>query len=398
MKTINILGDIIGGEGERWVSSEVSPKNVIDALAEANGEPVEININSYGGSVLGGIAIANAIKTYPGETTCNVLGIAASMASAIACAGKRLTMGQGSYMMIHNPWTYTSGTAEDLRKDAETLDQMRDSIIGFYKGKCSKTEDELKALMDSETWISRESAADYGFKVDDYVGELKAAASLTRRAYDKAPDAVKALMRLVDKKPEEKPVAEATEKPVEEPEKAEATDAKPEAETPAEAQETASETVAEVSRPEEVAAKQSISSPCDWEARFKGLSAKYNAVKAEHDKTLAARDEEIKNLKCQMEKQTQALADAQAKVSELAAQVEEQTKALQTATDDLAKARDSQKLAEDKAKQLEDTRDMLTAGVLTPPAESGYAAKMKAAKTPEEREALRAQKRAGKIH
>ena len=134
MKTIAILGDIIGGEGERWVSSEVSPKNVIDALAEANGEPVEININSYGGSVLGGIAIANAIKKYPGETTCHVLGIAASMASAIACAGKTLKMGQGSFLMIHNPWTYTSGTAEDLRKDAEKLDQMRDSIIGFYKG------------------------------------------------------------------------------------------------------------------------------------------------------------------------------------------------------------------------------------------------------------------------
>lgn len=395
MKTINILGDIIGGEGERWVSSEVSPKNVIDALTEAGGEPVEININSYGGSVLGGLAIANAIKTYPGETTCNVLGIAASMASVIACAGKKTCMGQGAYLMIHNPWTYTSGTAEDLRKDAEKLDQMRDSIISFYKGKCSKTEDELKALMDAETWISRESAADFGFEVEDYAGEFKAAASLTRRAYDKAPDAVKALMKFMDKKPEDKPVAETTEKPVEAAAEETATETATEAEKPAEAQETATETV-EAEKPAEEPKNEKPAE--NWEARFKGLSTKFNEAKAEHEKALAARDAEITNLKSQLEQFGKDLAAANAKASELADKLDENAKALQKANDDLAETRDSLQKAEDKAKQLEDTRDMLTAGVLTPPAVgNSYADKMKAAKTPEEREALRAQKRAGKI-
>lgn len=395
MKILNIFGDIIGGEDERWTTSEVSPKTVIDALAEANGEPVEININSYGGSVLGGIAIANAIKKYPGETTCNVLGIAASMASAIACAGKTLKMGQGAFLMIHNPWTYTSGTAEDLRKDAEKLDEMRDSIIGFYKSKCTKSEDELKELMDAETWISRESAADFGFEVEDYVGEMKAAASLTRRAYDKAPDAVKALVKFMDKKPEDKPVAEAAEKPAEAAAEETATETATEAEKPAEAQETATETV-EAEKPAE---EPKDEKPADnWEARFKGLSAKFNEAKAEHEKALAARDAEINQLKTQAQEQAQALADAQAKVSELAAQVEEKAKALQTANEDLAKTRDSLKVAEDKAKQLEDTRDMLTGGVLVPPAGGSYADKMKAAKTPEEREKLRKAKLAGKIN
>ena len=173
MKTINILGDIIGGEGERWFFSEVSPKNVIDALKDANGEDVEIIINSNGGSVTGGLAIANAIKTYSGETTCVVLGIAASMASVIACAGKNLKMGEGAFLMVHNPWTSTSGNAEDLRKDADTLDKMAESIRSFYKGKCpDKTEDELKELMDAESWLTRDDAKEFGFKVEDYEGEL----------------------------------------------------------------------------------------------------------------------------------------------------------------------------------------------------------------------------------
>lgn len=386
MKQINIFGDIIASEADRWFASEVTPEQIVRELKDANGEAVEILINSNGGSVAAGLAISNAIKQYPGETTCVVLGLAASMASVIACAGKALKMGEGAFMMVHNPWTYTSGNAEELRKDADTLDKMRDSILGFYLAKCPDKEEELKAAMDAESWLTREDARAMGFAVEDYEGELRAAASLTRRAIGKAPDSVKALFEVRA----EKPVAEATEKPAEKPETAEGADTQAEAEKPAETQETATD-----AKPAEEPKNEKPAE--NWEARFKGLSAKYNAAKADHDKTLAARDEEIKQLKTQAQEQAQALADAQAKVSELAAQVEEKDKALQTAQKDLEDARDSLTKAEDKAKQLEDTRDMLTAGVLTPPAESGYAAKMQAAKTPEEREALRAQKRAGKI-
>ena len=386
MKQINIMGDIIASEADRWFASEVTPEGIIAALNEANGEEVEILINSNGGSVAAGIAIANAIKRYPGETTCVVLGLAASMASVVACAGKTLKMGEGAFLMIHNPWTYTSGNAEELRKDADTLDKMRDSILGFYLGKCPDKEEELKAAMDAESWLSRDEAKAMGFAVEDYEGELKAAASLTRRAIGKAPESIKGLFEVRA----EKPAAEATEKPSEAAAEVTATDAQPEAETPAETQETASD-----AKPAEEAKNEKPAE--NWEARFRGLSAKYNAVKAEHEKALAARDEEIKNLKSQVDEQTKALADATAKVSELSARIEEDAKALQTAQKDLADARDSLTKAEDKAKQLEDTRDMLTAGVLTPPTASSYADKMKAAKTPEEREKLRKQKLAGKI-
>jgi ATP-dependent Clp protease protease subunit len=360
MKTFNIFGDIIGGETERWYESEVTPKQIVDFLADAKGEAVEFNINSYGGSVTGGLAICNAIKKYPGETTCNVLGIAASMASAIACAAKSIKMGEGSFLMIHNPWTYTSGNAEELRKDADTLDKMRDSILGFYMSKNTKTADEVKGYMDEETWIPREEAADYGFTVEDYGGELRAAASLTRRAYDKAPEAARALMEYHDKAPERN-------------------------------------------------APQGATGGDNWEARFKGLSKKFNDLKAasEADKTaqadefkaqIAAITAERDDFKSKLEASEKDLTDAKAKVSELSAKLEESENALQKATADLAETRDSLKAAEDKAAQLENTRDLLTAGVLTPPeVGSTYAEKMKAATTAAEREKLRAQKRAGKI-
>jgi ATP-dependent Clp protease protease subunit len=376
MKSINIFGDIIGGEAERWFESEVTPQQIVDELKAANGEPIEVNINSNGGDVAGGLAIANALKGYKGEVTCNVLGLAASMASVIACAGKRLCMGQGAFLMIHNPWTVTMGNAEDLRKDAATLDKMRDSIVTFYQSKSTKTAEELKELMDAETWISREMANDFGFEVEDYEGELKAAASLSRRAFAKAPDAAKALVEFHDRKPEAPKTPETPEAPA---------------------------------QPEASSGKGFQPAAENWEERFKGLSKKFNAAQKAGMEALAqqeakfkaeieARDAQIKDFKSQLETSARDLADANAKVSELSAKLDESTKALQTATADLAQTRDSLQKAEDKAAALEKTRDLLTAGVLTPaPEGSTYAEKMKAAKTPEEREKLRKAKLAGKI-
>lgn len=389
--TFNLLGDIVANDAERWFESDIVPGMVIGWLAKQDGD-IEININSNGGDVAGGLAIANAIKAYSkGKKTCNVLGVAASMASVIACAGDELKMGQGAFLMVHNPWTVTMGNAEELRKDADTLDKMRDSILSFYQSKAyGKTADDLKALMDAETWLSAEEAREAGFLVDDYAGEMKAAASLTRRAFAKAPDAAKALVEFHDRKPEA-PKAEAP------------------AEAPVETPETPAEAPAEPPAQPEASDAQPPPPADNWEARFKGLSQKFNdlqkksaaslaEIEEQHKTALAAKDAEITSFKTQLEQGAKDLADANAKVSELSAKLEEGAKALQKATDDLAATRDSLTKAEDKVKHLESTRDALTAGVLTPPAAgSSYADQMKAAKTPEEREALRAKKRAGKI-
>lgn len=397
--TFNILGDIVANDGERWWESDIVPGMVIGWLNKQDGD-IEININSNGGDVAAGLAIANAIKAYSkGKTTCNVLGVAASMASVIACAGDELKMGQGAFLMVHNPWTVTMGNAEELRKDADTLDKMRDSILSFYQSKAyGKTADDLKALMDAETWLNADEARAAGFLVDDYAGEMKAAASLTRRAFAKAPDAAKALVEFHDRKPDGGKVNSET------------SEVSSTAST-ADTVETREAGGAVAGAPTVGVSSPAPEAPAEgnWEARFKGLSQKYNdlqkksvaslaEMEAQHKAALAARDAENANLKTQLETSAKDLADAKAKVSELSAKLEEQTQALQKATDDLAQTRDSLKAAEDKAAKLENTRDLLTAGVLTPPdAGTSYAEQMKAAKTPEEREALRAKKRAGKI-
>src|SRR5690242_11950792 len=97
-------------------------------LAELNAQPkakkILVRINSAGGIVTEGLAIYNLLKSNAAEVTCRVDGLAGSIASVIAMAG-RLEMPATSYLMIHNPWGWVEGEANDLKHQAAVLESMR---------------------------------------------------------------------------------------------------------------------------------------------------------------------------------------------------------------------------------------------------------------------------------
>ena len=133
-----------------------------------DGEALELHIDSCGGDVLAGIAIANRIRELAAsghKATCTVDGLAASIASVIAMACNEIRMYPQSFLMIHSPWVMTMGNAGELRKEADTLDTMKEAIVSFYRGKFDRTDDEIRAMMDAETWISGENAGDFGLTV-----------------------------------------------------------------------------------------------------------------------------------------------------------------------------------------------------------------------------------------
>ena len=159
--------------GEDWWSGVgVTAKNFckeISALKVAN---IDLHINSPGGSVFDGQAIYNALKRHPANVTTYVDGIAASIASVIALAGNKVVMAGNSLFMIHNPWGVTKGTSDDMRKYADVLDKVRDTIVTVYREKCGMADAEIIAAMDAETWMSAEEAVAFGF-VDEVSQEMK---------------------------------------------------------------------------------------------------------------------------------------------------------------------------------------------------------------------------------
>lgn len=158
---LKIYGDIVD---DVWCEGEVSALSFIQEL-EAIGDVDEINvhINSYGGSVSQGLTIYNQLKNHKAKVTTICDGFACSIASVIFMAGDERIMNQSSILMIHNPWTNMAGNAEELRKQADSLDKMADLSIDIYMKSTDMPYDIIKRMLDDETWISPSEALEMGF-------------------------------------------------------------------------------------------------------------------------------------------------------------------------------------------------------------------------------------------
>src|SRR5690606_16890660 len=120
-------------------------------------------INSPGGDVFAGQAILSMLKRHSARKVVYVDGLAASAASIVAMAGDTIRMPRNAMMMIHNAWTITAGNANDLREVADALDRVSETMIAAYAEKTGLDRDEIKALLDAETWMTAEEAVEKGF-------------------------------------------------------------------------------------------------------------------------------------------------------------------------------------------------------------------------------------------
>jgi len=163
--------------GEDWYGEGVTAKKLISQLAAAKGKKVNVRLNSPGGSVFDGVAIYNALVRHDGGVETFIDGLAASIASVIALAGSKVTIAENAMVMIHNPWTFAYGEASELRKVADTLDQVRETLLNTYETRTKKERKELGETMDAETWFTAQEAKAFGL-VDEVVVGAKVSNAL----------------------------------------------------------------------------------------------------------------------------------------------------------------------------------------------------------------------------
>ncbi|MFP4066225.1 MAG: head maturation protease, ClpP-related [Spirochaetaceae bacterium] len=157
----NAVGIDLMDEIGLWGITAADFKRELDDLD--SGGDIRVSINSPGGSVFDGIAIYSLLAERRDRVTVDVYGIAASIASVIALAGRELTMREGSFFMIHDPWTLTIGDADDHRKSADILEKIGGQIQNIYAAHTAWTDEELDAAMREETWLTAEEAVEAGF-------------------------------------------------------------------------------------------------------------------------------------------------------------------------------------------------------------------------------------------
>lgn len=154
MKIIQIDG-VIG-----W---DVNGRDIRRQLQAAGGQAVRVEINSPGGFVIDGLEIFNRLRAYSGPVHTHIMSLAASMASYIALAGDKISAEDNAIYMIHNVWGFGIGDHRDLRAEADILEGLTGLLSKAYEDRTGKSNEEIRGLMDAETFLFGEEMLDAGF-------------------------------------------------------------------------------------------------------------------------------------------------------------------------------------------------------------------------------------------
>lgn len=166
-KKIKLSGTVVGDRDARiyeWLELPfISPSGVEKLLTEANGDDVEIYISSGGGNAWAGGEIYTLLKEYQGFVTVKIPSIAGSAASVFAMGGDKVLISPAGQLFIHNSATWTDGNKEDHQQSYQMLQSADEAMINAYVAKTKKTREEIRSLMEKETFFHAQRAVELGF-------------------------------------------------------------------------------------------------------------------------------------------------------------------------------------------------------------------------------------------
>ncbi len=165
-----IHGDVIAWQdssAEDWggVNLRGVTRQIQDAK-DSGADTLDVHIHSNGGDVNEGFAIHDALINSGLSINTIVDGNCFSIATVMFLAGSKRSVSKNAQLMIHNPWGFTGGTADDIEKYADTVRDAENKILDFYVLKTGSDRDSLKAMMDEETYIKADSAVELKFATD----------------------------------------------------------------------------------------------------------------------------------------------------------------------------------------------------------------------------------------
>lgn len=177
-----LVYSVISSDGS-WMSGndDVTPKKFkseLDQLGNIN--KLNIYINSGGGDPFAANAILSILERHPAYKTSYVDGLAASAASIIFMAGNKRVIPKNGTLMIHKPWSFVLGNADEMRRQADDLDKVEKSLNLVYREKTGLSEQRITVLLRAETWMTGEEAVEMGF-ADELAESKQMAASINNQ-------------------------------------------------------------------------------------------------------------------------------------------------------------------------------------------------------------------------
>lgn len=189
MAELLIYEDVVSPEESGFWGGGVDAKTFAAQLK--GDEPLTVRINSYGGDVANGLAIYNLLlaERRKGRKVITVIdGAAFSIASVIAMAGDEVHMAEAAQLMVHKPWCFCGGNADEMRAKADMLDETQAAIMPAYQQKTGMGAEALNALLTAETFLCSGPALELKF-IDKILTapERPAAQASARKVWGRHP-------------------------------------------------------------------------------------------------------------------------------------------------------------------------------------------------------------------
>jgi len=141
-------------------------------------EDITFQISTMGGDLAQAITIFSLIKSHPGKTIAEIIGLTASAGTVIAMACDEVVMSDNALFLVHNGWSSTTGNVYDFQKAASDLMKNDAIMVKMYREKTGLKDDEIKGIMKASDWLSPQEALNYGFIDRIETSGIKIAASV----------------------------------------------------------------------------------------------------------------------------------------------------------------------------------------------------------------------------
>jgi ATP-dependent protease ClpP protease subunit len=168
--TIFISGDIVpftyGGEEGAYYDIKML-KNDLANIDKKDLTELVVDINTFGGDVTTGFAMANILRRYATENSVSIKtrisGYCSSIGTVIFLEGDKRVGNDYADFFVHNAWTFAVGDANEMKKKYDDLTETSNAIAKYYSEKTSIPFEEAIRLMNESTNIDTQTALDYGF-------------------------------------------------------------------------------------------------------------------------------------------------------------------------------------------------------------------------------------------
>ncbi len=133
-------------------------------LASKSDDPIELYIDSPGGSVSAGLSIIDMMNHIKPEVITICCGVAASMGAVLLSAGapgKRYMLTH-SECMIHQPSTGFEGKESDIRIVAEHISRTKKELVDLLAQNCHQSRKKVEKDIETDNWMTAAECVEYG--------------------------------------------------------------------------------------------------------------------------------------------------------------------------------------------------------------------------------------------